>query len=548
MRRAPILAALAVSLGLSARARAQTDAGVQQPEPQPQATQAPAPPPPPQVQPREHAPIVDVMTLRIMRQKGILTEAEYRAARGDLAETIGDERADESVNVVVGKWSATVYGFLESDFILDSTQSFNDLAGNALVQRPIGAPQPAGPPVSQYAGSNARLQFSIRNTRFGLRLRAPELHGIRASGTLEMDFLGGSSAPASGEAAFFNSPTLRLRHAYLKVETPIVDVLAGQTWHLFGWQPCYFPNTVEIQGVPGQLYDRVAQVRLSHRFVAGPTSFEIAAAALRPPTRDGGMPDLAGGLRFAVDKWRGLQTTGAASTDLAPLSIAVTGDYRNFRLPVFQSLPTDSVDLSTGAIAVDAFIPIVPATPHRRGNALSISGEFVYGGGISDMYTGLTGGVTMPSFVNSTGIANAPSYQQTVDNGMVVFDNCPKTYAPGATSCNDLHAIVWMTAIGGIQYYLPGVNGRIWISANYAHTESPNIQDFTTTSAPNALASTYAQQANVRKSEDWADGNLFLEPHPSVRIGLEYAIFIDHYVDGVTATNHRGQVSGFFLF
>jgi hypothetical protein len=33
-----------------------------------------------------------------------------------------------------------------------------------------------------------------------------------------------------------------------------------------------------------------------------------------------------------------------------------------------------------------------------------------------------------------------------------------------------------------------------------------------------------------------------------VRIGLEYACFIDHYVDGIQATNHRGQFSGFFLF
>jgi hypothetical protein len=546
MRKTSFLVALAACLGLPAAARAQ-----------------PAPPPPaPTTQPptrpapaistaqQQRAPLVDVTTLQVMHDKGILTDAEYRSALDEIGASVGEERAATATTVVMGKWSATLYGFVEGDAIFDSTQSFSDLAGNTLVQRPIGAPLPAGPPVSQYGGSNPRLQFSVRNTRFGFRFRAPEFRHVRASATIEMDLLGYDPAPpATSEAAYFDNPTLRVRHAYLKVETPVVDVLVGQYWHIFGWQPYYFPNTVEYQGVPGELYDRVPQFRLSHRFPLGAASLEIGAAALRPPTRDGGVPDFAGGIRFAIDKWRGVQTAGATSTALAPASISVTGDYRDFRLPVFQSLPTQSIELATGAIAVGAFLPIVPATPKRRSNSLSISGEFVYGGGIADVFTGLTGGVTMPSFVNTTGIANAPNYVQTVDNGMVVFDNCPAgAGVPGATSCNDLHAILWMTAAGGIQYYFPGVNGRIWIAANYAHTESPNIQDFTGTTAPNNLISTYAQQASVRKSEDWIDGNVFFEPHPAVRIGLEYAAFIDHYVDGVTATNHRGQISAFFLF
>ena len=44
---------------------------------------------------------------------------------------------------------------------------------------------------------------------------------------------------------------MRIRHAMFRVETPVVDVLVGQYWHLFGWQDGYHPNTTEIQGVPG---------------------------------------------------------------------------------------------------------------------------------------------------------------------------------------------------------------------------------------------------------------------------------------------------------
>ncbi len=501
----------------------------------------------------QRAPLVDFVSLRLMREKNLITQDEYDSARREIGSSVGDERAEEGLNLVVSKWSAQLYGFLEGDFIGDSTQSFNDSAGNALVARPIGSPQPKGGDVSQYGGSNPRMQFSVRNSRFGVRLRAPQIARVRASGVLEMDFLGFDQP--STEAAFFDNPTLRIRHAYLKIETPIVDVLAGQYWQMFGWQPAYFPNSVQIQGLPGQLYDRVPQLRLSHKFALGSTSLEIGAAALRPPTRDGFYPDFAGGIRFAFEKIRGIQTTGATSTQSSPLSIAVTGDYRNFVLPLFQQLPTQNVSLSTGAVAVDAFVPIIPKkNANDKSNALSISGELAYGGGIADMYTGLTGGVTMPTIVNLSGSNSSAGYPGTVDPGMVVFDNGPAAGCAGgsganivgATSCHDLHAILWMTTVAGIQYYFP--TGKVWIAANYAHTESPNIQDFTQSTAANPNFSAYAQQANVRKSEDFIDGNIFFEPLSSVRVGVEYAWFSDHYVDGVNAINHRVQLSGFFIF
>jgi len=556
-------ALVGIALGWSASAMAQNEPQPtqQQTQPAPTTTDQTPPPPPPQItvhtivaaKSDTKAPLVDFVSLRLMRDKNLISQAEFDSARQEIGANVGDERAEEGLNIVVSKWSAQLYGFLEGDFIGDSTQSFNDSAGNALVARPIGSPQPAGGNVSQYAGSNPRLQFSVRNSRFGLRVRAPEFANVRASGVLEMDFLGFDQP--STEAAFFDNPTLRIRHAYLKLETPLVDVLIGQYWHIFGWQPAYFPNSVQIQGLPGELYDRVPQFRLSHRFVLGGTSLELGGAVLRPPTRDGFYPDLAGGLRFSFDKWRGVQTTGATSTQTAPASIAVTGDYRNFNLPVFEQLPTQNVQLATGAIAVDAFIPIVPATTKNKSNALSISGEFVYGGGIADLFTGLTGGITMPTIVNASGSNSSGGYPGTVDPGMVIFDNGPASVASGcfaglgvtgATSCHDLHAIIWMTAAGGLQYYLPG--GHVWIAGNYAHTQSPNIQDFTQSSAPNPNQSNYTQQANVRKSEDFVDGNVFYEPFSSVRFGVEYALFLDHYVDNVSATNHRVQFSGFFIF
>jgi hypothetical protein len=54
--------------------------------------------------------------------------------------------------------------------------------------------------------------------------------------------------------------------------------------------------------------------------------------------------------------------------------------------------------------------------------------------------------------------------------------------------------------------------------------------------------------SKVRDHLDWYDFNIFGDPHPSVRFGLEYAHTIDTYVDGTRAVNQRVQFSGFFIF
>src|SRR5260221_8983856 len=116
--------------------------------------------------------------------------------------------------------------------------------------------------------------MSNRNSRIGFKLRAPETHGIRASAMIETDFQGPvptianpdpspSPNPFGTEGNFFASPNLRVRHFNMKIETPVVDVLLGQYWQLFGWQSAYQPNTVEIQGVPGEIYGRTPQPRVS---------------------------------------------------------------------------------------------------------------------------------------------------------------------------------------------------------------------------------------------------------------------------------------------
>ena len=174
---------------------------------------------------------------------------------------------------VVSRWSVSLYGFAELDAIHDSLQGPNDLMGNAALPRS-----------GTYAATHDQATFSVRNSRLGLRVGAPDLGPIRASAVAEMDFFG--NQPPVSEAAFFNNPTFRIRHFYFKAETPIVDLTIGQTWELFGWQAYFIPASVNLQGLPGQVYSRTGQIRISKAIaLSSDVGLELALAALRPPQR-----------------------------------------------------------------------------------------------------------------------------------------------------------------------------------------------------------------------------------------------------------------------
>jgi hypothetical protein len=509
--------------------------------------------PPPEVHPTAPIPLphpaeptVQLTSLAAMRDKGLITQAEYDSALRELTETAG-KRAGDATSLVVGKWSTTFYGFAEADYMFDSTESYNDLAGNGQVAHP-----------GSYAANNPRTQFSIRNSRLGFRMRAPEFHEIRASGLIETDFLGGWASPtyvaATGqptENQFFTNPVLRARHAYFKIENPVVDALFGQYWHLFGWQTAYHPNTVQIQGVPGELYSRTPQLRLSKTVASKDVTLDVAVAAMRPPQRDSAIPEGEAGIHVALNKWTATQTMGATGTTVSPASIAITGDVRGVgvaNLPTggTAAMPstksTFDVGKVGGAIAADAFLPILPGSKEHMGNSLSILGEFVLGSGIGDLYTGLSSGLGVPALVpvpagSPAGTVSTTPYNSQIDPGIVTIDGK-----------GNVTMIQWRTVRVGLQYYFPGLDGKMWISANYSNVSSPNAPNLLTTTPATATAAATTNAASIRNALNWFDVNVMGDLTPAVRLGIEYALSSDKYVDGMTGTNHRVQGSAFYIF
>ena len=122
----------------------------------------------------------------------------------------------------------------------------------------------------------------------------------------------------------------------------------------------------------------------------------------------------------------------------------------------------------------------------------------------------------------ATGTAAKIPFAADIDNGIVTYDSTGK-----------LQAIDWQSYMIGGQFYFPG--RKVWISGNYTHAESDN----------NRL---YGTAASTIESYDWFDANLFVQPTPATRFGIEYANFNTMYSDGQHAINHRGQLSGWFIF
>jgi len=429
----------------------------------------------------------------------------------------------EGLNVKINDWSLGLYGFAALNVMHDSTQSFGPAAGNTILQR-----------VGTFKGNNNQLQFTARDSRFGLKIGAPATSWLKASAVMEADFSGTQPTESSEQTTYITNP-LRMRHYYLKAETPVVDVLAGQYHDLFGWGgKGFYPSTLAFLGVTGQVYHRQPQFRISKTISSSAVDFEIAAAAARPVQRASGLPDGEAGLRLAVNKWTGIGQQGYGQPALGPLELGVSGIGRRFEVAQFVEFPGGSNTINGWGVAVNAFIPVVPAkSVSDRANALSITGEFSKGSGIGDMYNSdLTGGALFPTLPNpqSRGIDPAnppPIYPANIDSGIVTYDGNGK-----------VKAIDWQAFVVGLQYYLPVAQGKVWISGNFAQLKSPNIVKLTP----------IAGRPAVYKDAQYIDGSLFVALSSALQIGYSFQMVQQTFGDNVKAKNYRNEGGLHFFF
>jgi hypothetical protein len=342
---------------------------------------------------------------------------------------------------------------------------------------------------------------------------------------IELDFFGIVPTETREHDATVFGP-VRIRQAFVKLETPVLDFVAGQYFELFGWGSYgFYPGTVAFLGVPGQVFHRNPQLRLEKRLDLGGLEIMAAAAAVRPGQRDSGIPDVQAGLKFAATGWTGPAMQGFGRAAILPAAIGVSGLYRQFEVPVFRDQPGSADVTATGwGAAANVLLPIIPAdSTEDRGNSLTITGEFSTGTGIADMYTGMDGGARFPVPGDPSALGSViPVYQQNVDNGLVTFDRNL-----------ELQTINWTGFVVGLQYYFPIDGGRLWLTGIYSKVESDNIKELTPAQNHGAIFT----------EMEYMDASLTFEVTPAVVLGFSFQTVQQSFGDEVAPTPVFGQIT-----
>lgn len=417
-------------------------------------------------------------------------------------------------------WKVDMSGFVETDLFYDSTRSFTETIGNTPVNYPKD-------------NSRGRTQMSIRNSRLAFNVQAPVVDDWKSRGYFEFDLMGFDPNPPStggvtnSEGSFFNNPTLRVRHVYLNTEKNGWQFLAGQTWNLFGWQPYYFIPTLQVAPIPGMLYGRTAQIRgVKSLDLTESSTLQLALGIMRPPQRDGNLPAVEAGARWALNSWAGAFTGGSTGPHKPqPLSVGVTGTARNFEIATDKSMNTASYT-GMGA-AIDTLIPIIPSRDGKdSSNNLVLGGEFTVGQGYGDQFASWSGNLNNPlSSVNTTNFPNALDQFNNLDAGIGGFEN-------GSFALVNLQ-----TFNVYLQYHLPE-SWATWVSAGYSQLYSNNI---------GAMDISNKGKVAYEKEESYF-ANVSHDCTKQIRVGFEYANVLTTYVDGTAPQDNRFQTSAWFIF
>jgi hypothetical protein len=433
--------------------------------------------------------------------------------------TPADVKATPEPTFVIAKWKTKLYGFAEFDAMVDQTQSFSEIQGNGVIVKPGGT------------YDNGRLQETIRNSRLGFALETPDWNGTKGSGLIEGDFFGfdpnpAYSTPAAGapasqpsESGFYTNPTFRVRHAWVKIETPYIDVLGGQTWSVLGGGGAFQPATVALQGITGEIYQRTEQLRVGKVLnLGGGTKFEFQVAALRPYQRDVAVPDFSAMVRLELGGWTGYKSTGGTGGGLSGIQLAISGVTKQFRaLPAKPASDTDWTTATGKAIAADAIIPILPATKESRAGAMTLVAEASTGSGYNDAFTSLNAGIANPGAPTGA----AANYATTLDTG-----------AAGWVGAN-LQTVDYQSLLFNLQIYL---SNSVFVSGVYSEMLSDNSNLF-----PKGGNNTFWDSKYGSLAVMW-------DVTPATRVGVEGVWTRQHISDNTTRVNRRGNFSMWFYF
>jgi hypothetical protein len=166
----------------------------------------------------------------------------------------------------------TLTGFVKADAIFDSRQIVEVREGFLLLYPKNHDRDLLGNDINSQGSFN---QYAM-TTRLSLKITGPDVLGAKAFALIESDFTGASNS---------ENNSLRLRHAYFKLDWPQVSLLAGQYWHPLDI-PEMIPSVLSLNtGAPFRSFSRQPQIRAD--FKLDKLNLVLAASSQRDYINNG---------------------------------------------------------------------------------------------------------------------------------------------------------------------------------------------------------------------------------------------------------------------
>jgi hypothetical protein len=145
-----------------------------------------------------------------------------------------------------------VHGFVKADFWVDSRQVVQALEGLFMLYPAKVSLDQDGKDINAHPSFN----YSAMSSRINVKMHGPDAFGAKTTAFLESDYTGISNQTLN---------TLRLRHAWIKMQWPRWTVIMGQDWHPMFVQEV-FPGVLALNtGTPFQPFIRNPQLRIEYK-------------------------------------------------------------------------------------------------------------------------------------------------------------------------------------------------------------------------------------------------------------------------------------------
>lgn len=285
---------------------------------------------------------------------------------------------------VTSRFKLSIGGSIKPEFIYRTNNGGVGFAGAIPGAQNFGFA--VVPQHNTTAGDNDQFIAAANESRFQFTINAPDWKGLKTLGYLEMDFEGdtastierlGAVAPPTGignPAGSINNGGFRIRHAFLRVAGEGFggswNVLAGQTWHVFGLIPYHLGSSVSFGGA-GILAGRGTQFRFQHTGnVLWDLAWENTINARTDTTNFNEIPGGDASTRFIYRGWQGWQ---GGSRQALNLGFSATVQRQKADLTASAAVVPGGATLGGRSISATAWgISGVPSCPSCQAAARPI--------------------------------------------------------------------------------------------------------------------------------------------------------------------------------